>query len=390
MYYLICRYLITGGVQTLTLREGEWLKKNKGDVCIVAQITTENIVKLYKRIGIKVMILNKWTAKEIHNAVLSKNQEIKLIHMYDLGEFLRYKSHYPKHNVKLVYYCVHPTADCFLKSSNLGKKLFNRFFSKAISKYNKNKNIMYMDQETLTRNLENYCLEDEEKLFTVLPLPYKIKNNQPKDRSKDTCHILTVSRADFPYKGYMIGMLEEINQRYNEIPNIQLTIISSGEQLSELKEKINSLNPKVKEIIELIDGVTPDKLPNYYKNTDLYVGMGTTVLEAADYWIPSIMTQYDTYEFVSTGFFNENPLDLGSRYIEGSSGIEQIKHIVKLSDLEYRNMQKETKNALKKNYDEDVILEKLDKWQCSNKEKLSFFSNLFLKIYFALKYWRFR
>ena len=389
MYFLIFRWLQTGGVETLTLREGEWLKKNKGDVCIITQIISDDMRRLYKKLGVDVVVLNKWNAKEIHNAVILKKQVIDLMQMYDLGDFLKYKCHYPNHNVKIIYYCVHPISDCFFKSSRIGKKLFIHFFSDAISKFNKNKNILYMDEETLTANLDNYNLEHERGYFSTCPLPFKIHEQNMHERSKDVFRILTVSRVDFPYKGYLLGLIDVLNNNFEELSEFELTIITHG-NYQVLIDKINSMNEKLKERIVFIDHVTPDKLPEYYQSADLYVGMGTTVLEASDYGVTSVVAQYDTYEFVSTGLFKDNPLDLGSKVSEGISGIEYIKNVAGLTDSDYERIQNDTKKALKDNYDEDIILEKIDGWQCYDIERLSVISNLFFKLYFQLKDWKFR
>lgn len=384
MYFLVFRYLQTGGVETLTLREGEWFKRNRGDVCVITQVISDDMKGLYRKNNVEVIVLDKWNAKRIHDVIISKQQKIDLIHMYDLGDFLRYKSRYPKHDVKIIYYCVHPLADCYFKSAKIGKKIFIGIISKAIAKFNNNKNIIYMDEDTLTSNLNHYGLENDRERFTIMPLPYRIQTHSIHQKSNAVFRILTVSRADFPYKGYLIGLIDELNNRYNDLPEFNLTIISRGD-INVIKNKIESLNINVQNHITLIDGVSPEKLSEYYFVSDLYVGMGTTVLEAADYGVPSVIACYNTYELISVGRFDERPLDLGSNHGNGDSGIDDVISIANLTAAEYEKLQAKTIRVLRENYDEDKILNDLDTWECNNLEKLSILDNMFLRLYFTIR-----
>ncbi|XBG81314.1 hypothetical protein V4S33_11035 [Enterococcus cecorum] len=60
---------------------------------------------------------------------------------------------------------------------------------------------------------------------------------------------------------------------------VKLTIISYGPKFDQIKEWINKEHSSTLEIL-LYGEKTYDELNRFYENTDLYIGMGTTVLEA--------------------------------------------------------------------------------------------------------------
>lgn len=385
MYYMAFQWLKFGGVETLTLREGKWFTKQKKKACVITQDISKEMKELYAQIGIEVRVVDKWTAKNIYKTIQSMETKVELIQFFNLRDFLDYKVYNPKHNVKIIYYCVHPIDDCYCRSSRSIGRFFNRILSKAISTYNKNKNIIYMDNDTLTANLENYHLEKERELFTILPLPYNIKNNPLHKRSKNEFHILSVARADFPFKGYLLGLIDELSCSFNEKSGVQCTIISTGRDYQVLEEKVKSLDISFKNCINIINGVLPDELGEFYYDTDLYIGMGTTILEAASYGVPSIIVSYGTYSFISNGLFNEEPMLLACKSnTENSNGIEYVKRIMNINSEQYQIIQTETVNALKMNYDENIIMERLDNWQCNNDYSLKYYEKFFIKVYYHI------
>ena len=382
MYFFVFRYLQTGGVETLTLRESKWFKNNKGDVCIITQVITDEMRQLYNDTGAKVVVLDAWNAKSIYSVITSFEKNVELIQFYDLRDFLQYKISYTKATFKAIYYCVHPTSDCFFKNNSILRALFQKTIAKLLLDFNKDNCVIYMDDDTLSNNLDFYGIIDKKNSFKILPLPYNTENTTVHKRNSGIFCILTVTRADFPYKGYVLGMLEDFDENHDKLPNFELTIISNGNDINLLRQKIDSLK-NIKDNVILIEGVSPNKLPYYYSNSDLYIGMGTTVLEAADYSVPIIMTAYNTNYFTSTGLFHDNPMDLGScNYSE--KGIDKTIYVSRLSDEQYADIQRKTRGSLVDNYDENVILEKLDEIKCNNKAKVSFIAKTKLKLYFIL------
>ena len=105
------------------------------------------------------------------------------------------------------------------------------------------------------------------------------------------------------FKGYLIGLIEWFAE---SMKNIYLTIISYGPDEELLSQKIASLPPSVRNRIEWYGKTDYNHLEDYYKKASIYVGMGTTVLDASLRGVVSIPVQAYTYQLVAEDFlFND-------------------------------------------------------------------------------------
>lgn len=69
----------------------------------------------------------------------------------------------------------------------------------------------------------------------------------------------------------------------------------------------------------------------------MYVGMGTSVLDAAKYGIPSIPIAYSTYETIAQQYFFQDPTKLMGEKTEINNFDKLAKQIIHYSKDEYFN-----------------------------------------------------
>lgn len=382
MYFFVFRTLHIGGVETLLLRECSWYKK-RGKTVIICQFVSQIAMDSFKNVGIDFKVLPKWRPQDIFDTISSMGS-VAFVKFFSYKHYLEFALKYSKLNWKCLSYCVHPDDLRFAKSLKSVKPLIAPFFRRAISCSIHNNSLIFMDKNTALVSLEYYGLEDLINKCAIVHLPFNCSNSLPKPYDNNHCSILTIARATFPYKGYILGLIDTLDSNVTRFKNFSLTIISTGEDIQILKQKISSVK-YIKDRITLIEGVSPEQLSNFYRKADIYVGMGTTILEASNYGVPAIVVRYDTNEFEAIGLFSDNPDDLGSVIAETHNGYNDLIRIMDISAQEYIELQRCAKNALYDNYNQDDILNTFENWKCkSNYLELPMGIKSILLLYFKL------
>ena len=69
--------------------------------------------------------------------------------------------------------------------------------------------------------------------------------------------IFTSSRADFPFKGYIFGLIDDFSRLSSKYPDIRLCIVCSGDSddVQKVKDKIASFGEDVRSRIEFHDWI---------------------------------------------------------------------------------------------------------------------------------------
>lgn len=349
---LVYNNLVVGGAETLLLRQAKWASKNN-EVYLVCNSITRKMKQSFDEVGIEIIITNLKRVNSINKVISELEKSGKEI---DKVEFLDYLMYFrfqfiqliEKTNINAIYYSVLPTNSNFF--SHFRK---NKAISNLLDKYNHifcyTNGIMFMDKDCCDGFTKINKIEEINKPNNIVLLPFEKYDAK---KTSNEISILSIARADFPFKGYLFGLIDaykeiNINNKYN------MTIISYGKHIDKLKDKINK--SKVNGIT-LIDETSPEELKKYYSKTKFYVGMGTTILEAANYGIPCILVAPNLYEFVSNETFDQNG-QLVARN-NGKQGIEVLKKFLELDSYEYSKIQEETKKQLI-NYDNEKNMKKI-------------------------------
>lgn len=149
---------------------------------------------------------------------------------------------------------------------------------------------------TVSIRLKKFLIDEfkvKEEKITVVPIlseDINIFTFNNKQKNSDNFIFLTVSRlVAIKNIGMQINALSRIAEKF---PNAQLWIVGEGNERKNLKEQIERLN--LKERVILMGW--QDDLSNFYCQADAYLltsdyeGWGLSVIEAAKYGLPIIMT----------------------------------------------------------------------------------------------------
>ena len=366
----------TGGLQTLMVRMAKWCKINAIKNILICDSSDENMISICQKENIEIL---KSFKKEVIRREISKfieDVDETILVTFELPEFLYFERICTKNfkGKKINHYIYNVSVSGMIYGKDfkgiIGKIIYS-FYKKQVEKFYNNKQVIFMDVETQESALNYYCIQQHEWQDIFL-LPMFI-SEEPQEKStsnsKQVKSILTVARAVFPYKGYMIGLIDDFSKLCQNHDDIILEIVSFGEDINQLKEKILQQEPEVQKKIIIFDKLSLQDIRKILKRTYVYIGMGTTVLDAADEGVPSIVSWHSTMENICTGYFYDNPIVIGKAG-EGMSGYSLLDSILLLSDKEYKRLCKKTYSVYKENYNIDIILGRLFKRRINRRKIL--------------------
>lgn len=235
-------------------------------------------------------------------------------------------------------------------------------FREAVKEAIKYNGILFMDWQCLeeTRSFHDLHLDGSSR---IAPVPYdfdKIDDDNLREKSSGRSNrtvILSVARADFPFKGYILGLIDIYRKIKESNPQVYLRIISYGKDIAKIREKIGPGDD-----IELVEGMDYETLLQEYKKAHICVGMGTTLLEASNAGNIVIPVESYTYECKSWGFFDTRVDWLLTDCGKGDDVTDLLIRAVEYTDNEYIDAVTKTYDKASKYYDVGSVSDIIINW----------------------------
>lgn len=350
---------ILGGAETLILRMSEWFMNNNTKVYIICNSIDDLLKNEYEEKNLKIYISNK--KKDILSLIFKKELDKKIIVVnFFFEEYLNCEQLRKKHQFYNFFYVVHPHRTIVGKKlpnhiSNVCKRIYKKMF---IQMYEK-ENIIYMDEECIKIMEDYYSLNLPKAYKNIVRLPIKVQDVKTPSKNKKF-NILTISRFDFPFKGYILGLIEDFAFLAKQNPEIILTIIGDGKDKDKVIKKIEELDKNIQKKIYLIGNVPYSELNTSFASASVYIGMGTTLLDASNMKLPVIPVLGYTYQNFSSGFFYKMPNFLGTDFNNYNSiaikSLDLIKDIISMDNNQYQNLCEKNYKEFCKVYNIDKIM----------------------------------
>ena len=216
------------------------------------------------------------------------------------GDLLYWCINYLKHelfkNAKMVMGVYHPRA--FFCSTYIGSTPDTRLH-KLIFENFPSENILFMN-EVVKRDHEIYFKNKFEKSLLV-PLPVKL-NNKLRDLSKiDRRKIVTICRLE-SIKRYVLPMIDVIEDLHNEGHKFEFYIFGYGQLEKYIENYIAKKNAG--KYVFMMGKLKYDQIYQVLEDAFMFVGMGTTIIEASSIGVPSLQAIDSEKRPVSYGLFN--------------------------------------------------------------------------------------
>lgn len=367
----VCVFFVhgmSGGTATLSYRlSKEYRKRGFKVLYVCGQVNDTNNFSLFKQQNMEI-IVSKSSAwyRRIKDKVVNADEVVVWVYSYELFSVAEKIKHIRKQlDTNIYLYVVHER--CLIRGVEVKNGLYEKLCSwinsintSYIKTVEQNNELLFMEQAIVELTETHLNMQFQNISDKVLALPYFFEEVSIDIENRKKI-ITTMARIDFPFKGYMIGLIDIFSRHYKEY-GLELWIIGAGESEGELKEKIDSLNDDVRKNIKLLGNIEYSKIKDILKDSYVFVGMGTGILDAASVMLPSIGVQAYRYECLGNGFFNENPGALG--YMSDKEELHSIEkeliEIFKLSKEEYKGLCYQENSAARNYYGIDKFLSKLE------------------------------
>ncbi len=314
---------VFGGSHTLMLRMCKWLRAHDIKVGVLC-ISDSNIeiVTAMQEIGVSIDVVGDFDLSVLYNTLkkyYEKDEDVKVINLF-LGKWLAVECVKKCHNIPVqnIIYDIHPAT--FYKGVGLPLKLLRKYakweFRKIAKKIYRNNAIISMEETNIKSAREFLEIKNPDDYRPpILRLPMicerKEECNEIIQKGYNSNAIMAAARADFPYKGYLMGLVDDFAVLKLQYPEIKLCLVVAGHDMPLLKEKIEALPSNIKNDIKIHGWLKYPELLSEMQNCKVFVGMGTTILDAALQYKPVVSTAFNTLENKTCGLFSDNPFTLG-------------------------------------------------------------------------------
>lgn len=326
-------YLYTGGIETLILRMGNWLISQDFSVSIVLRKKGEIAELLDSKI--EIIELGK-SYRYLYLPFISK----KISKKYDFKKFDYIMSFHPRSNwlasnlinnlnleCKYITGVYHPRA-YFNKDLHLSEKISYKYLLNNQS----NESILFMNEDTKKHHSEN--LKTNFETSPIWPLPVADKVNI-ENREYKKYKFVSIGRFA-KFKTYNLYMIDIVNNLIKKGYDIKYDIYGTGELEPYMKKKI--LEYSLENRVILHGNLNYSEFSKVLDDAYLFIGMGTSVVEASFSKVPSLVAIENSKDSKSYGFLNELPYyNVGEKNdsLEEKNIEDMINNLLSMNTQEY-------------------------------------------------------
>lgn len=311
-YVIVCNTVELSGGELLLERIAKKLAKSSFVRLCCTRITQE-MLSHFINSNVEIKIIERWKTNEELFEGLDITSEIRIITLL-WDYYCKIISKKEKSNIKVLLYTVHPLNAISGENRNFLIQTICRFtvgraYKKAIIK----KHVVFMDEECSDKAIKFYHFDKQisnQIVHVRIATEFtQLTEHEIREKSLNPSHnILSVARSDFPFKGYLVGLLRwfcrsDIQEKFKDY---RLTVISYGKDFNLLNNILAEINTETKNRIKLVGKTDTNELLQYYRNAEIFVGMGTTLIEAASMGCVCVPIASYTYDVIAESYFFEN------------------------------------------------------------------------------------
>lgn len=365
-------HLLIGGIETYVYQIAKKLK-SEGTQVVWVKKKWSKIDPSFKSefFDQKTILMDGLDCKKMAEIVADSQTRIKIV-TFDLYYFAvaeKFKRDFNICPVDTFYFVSHYRGDTlYIQDSYKGKKSnqVKLEVGKIIRKMNENSNIKYFACKHIERMTDDYDFQISDQISQLIPPAFSTDSDFDKNRcielaKRDRFNILTVSRLEFPHKGYVLGLIKAYASLKEKYPNIELTIIGYGSRENEVKAKISELPSNIAKDVHFVGKTAPEKLKEYYDDANINISLAGCFSQGARNGTLSIPARHHNYDCEVYGFLPESkPFSLSEA--PGEPVIPYIEQVLNMTAEEYC----EKCRACFYAYNNDADKQRLDFYQIQN------------------------
>ena len=389
---------ITGGTATLVYRLGVALQRKDFDVYYIKELCNNNSNEtLIQNAGIHVITTEqkKWKITVVE--IGQRYDEVYLMtfvfQYFCMIENAKYKLLKKKVCANAYLYTTLP--DCLIignrsrSSHPAAFRLLNFLSRPYINELLNNRQVLFMDQLSIETHKAFFGRDISNELLFRLPYAIPAGYSEPHEFKPV---IMTMARMDFPFKGYIIGLIDSFAELKHKYQNLQLWIIGNGTSEDALQGKVKTLDALSQKDVLLYGNMDYNKLHDVLREAGVFVGMGTCILDAAAVFTPAIAVQSSTYQCLCKGLFSEYPEDIGYTSDQGlHEATTDIERVLTMNQDTYIALCNRNRTIIEQLYSIDTYISRLmclpnnTKWIRRTSRILNGLGNGLLSIYHCVR-----
>ena len=324
-----------GGIETLIVRLIEASNEKNVSIDLLLYQQDEGSCELVKKVSPYVKMLKIYSGmfRSLSLWTPTVESDYDVIFCFGwrsllLGLLLK-KYSFPKAKLCLGVY--HPREFCWDTTlGSYGQRLISRVLEKTPKE-----NIIFMNE--LCKNEHEKILGIDFSGSSIIPLAVNVSDVL---RDAVSLRIVSVGRlVDFKmYNFFMLDVIKSL--RNNTGLDFEYHVYGDGECLEDLLLKVERLG--LSQCVFFHGSIPYSQLPNIFKEAWLFVGMGSSLIEAAAYGVPSIIVVESEERPLTYGFIHETEgLNSGefNSNLELYSIEDKIMLLVSLDENEYENLE---------------------------------------------------
>lgn len=218
------------------------------------------------------------------------------------------------------------------------RKIIEQKLGSIYRRMEMNGNLLYFSRKHLAEYRKRYgCKENDFSHVSIPEIPTKIEFNE--DRVKAVFNqaeftILSVSRLEFPHKGYVLGLVDAFESLCQEYESIRLVIVGDGDGMPILRKKIDGLRKGIAQRIEIVGAVSPNELSAYYDRANVLVSLAGCFTLGARRGVLSLPARHYTEKCEVYGYLPESK-NFSLADSDGYDVVPFLKEIINMSFNEY-------------------------------------------------------
>lgn len=361
-----------GGAQLYALRRAKYLsEKNINILFITLKLKKENLI-----------------LKELENFDVIEEPSLEVV--YNKKDLVIEKI-IKKLNIKKDQEVIIESFECFGACEVLAKELSARHYMYMLSEKDifnlrekdfylkklERKEVIGVSKETLRISFGPLWEKQkyENRYVNIGYETNEIKKDEVKtselklEKNNKIIRIVTVSRFDKTYIEEMIKAVILISEKYLE-DNFELILIGDSHN-KEIKKRLEDKYKSTKNLNIRFLGYINPLFSEIYLNSDLFIGMGTALINAASYGCPCLAIDPRNNE--TSGFFGIDVFSFGYREDDKTFDIfSKIKEFIEMDIKSKDEISKRTIELFKNEFEFEKVMAKLDSYIFENREKIEY------------------
>lgn len=257
-------------------------------------------------------------------------------------------------HVQIFHYIIHEDDYCRNKTQKTNsvvlQGVLRGVYRRILQRMEKKHAIVYMTEEYLKNIHANFDLPYDANL-PIIRLGMEVK---PYDEVRvarraalQPFTAITMTRFDFPAKGYVLGLVDEFAQILKLEPSARLVIIGTGPDEKKILDKIRFNG--MEQAVQMVGQVDYNALPAFFDKAHVFIGITTGVLDASNEGLPSIVATINMEECLCSGFLYEHPTNLG--YDGNKPVYTLLEQVLRMDTIRYEEAAQKNYRAFCDTYD---------------------------------------